>query len=171
LNTLVLTGTWGHAVRLGMALIFTACNVPVATDTLAADNCERSHRLGDLDITLSCAWQLETQGTNMYWLRNGRNTILLQNGKIAGSLMEHYDADSSLQATFRERRVPGEVTTNRNVKFIHGVKPLSGGRGDSVYVYMEDTTKWMYYHFDCHFVNAGLRDDFLDAMRGSELIR
>ncbi len=150
-------------------LILASCSIPVATGTLA-EECDRIHRLGDLAISMPCAWELETRGTGMYWLRQGRNTILLQHGAI-GTNAVRYDPDSSLQATFRERPVPGDMLTNRNVNFIRGVDPLSGGRGDSVYVYLEDTTNWKYYHFDCHFVNASLRDDFLNAMRGSELIR
>jgi hypothetical protein len=162
----------GPSLLLHSLLVLAACHVPMSTDALAADPCQNDHELGRLAITLSCDWQVEKPqpSGSMYWMRNGRNAVLLQIGDIARP-QAHFDLDSSLRATFKDRRIPGEISSSRNGKFIHGSRALSGGRGDSLYIYMEDTTHWQYYHFDGELRDTSLRGGLLEAMKGSRLLR
>ncbi len=135
--------------------------------------CEREHVLKRLRIQLPCEWQVERSvvGTDtIFRFLDRGNAVMLQSGRMWNSTT-YYDADSSLQAGFSDRRIAGTIEKDAGASFIHGSKPLRNRGGDSLFIYLEDTSRWEYYHFDGEFLNGMKMVEFLSAVRGSELLR
>ena len=154
-----------------LTLSIGGCSPPqVATTDLQP--CTRQHVLEALRIELPCGWQLDRNRAGedvLHRLSDRGNTVLLQTGKIWNT-SSHYDADSSLKASFSERRIAGTIGQQRNTKFIYGSKALRSRRGDSLFLYLEDTARWNYYHFDGEFADPQKMRAFIEAVERSELI-
>ncbi len=154
-----------------LVLLLIGCSTPEPAAT-SLQPCKREHLLQDLKIQLHCDWQLERSTVSdhpIHRLIDRNNKVLLQTGKIWNTSAP-YDADSSLNASFSERKIQGKIFAEGDVTFIYGSRSLRNRSGDSLFIYLEDTSRWNYYHFDGEFQDPAKLQEFIEAVKMAELV-